>query len=641
VTIPGDSVQKKGIDTSAAIIPDTLGRMNTPSLVGTLDRALDSSRVLTKNDLNWLDYRYLGGILETIPGVYVREQFSEGQYSQLNIRGQDWRSIAITANGRLMNDPTSGIYNLFYFTPEYADRIEVITGPRAFLYGLNASGGVVNLVTKNYNSNRPFTKINYSESAYGYQFSDGTFSQNISRKVNFTFGFQHQGTDGRYPNTADDRWNMRVKVRYNPLKKFNIIVSEYLTHTETNLNGGVNPSIARTANAFDPLFATVRNTDSYEKVGRHDVDLSFVGTFFQDTTNVSMVTLYYSSNLREYRDEENRLNPNGIFIQSDHRSSWRGFVFTQNIDTRFQRFSFGSNAEIRKIEGSPNIGQRRNVINSAWAKEELLPGGALTIAGYGRYDRYLGENHYGVGADASLALEENITLFGGLSVSKRVPTYQELYWRDSTVSRSGDLVPETHRQLEIGAQLNPGESLNLRVAFFHRRVENAIGLFSYGSGVIFPGVLFSNVGTVTATGAEGKFAARLWVLYIDGVATYIVRNSGGARDRHLPDFSGNGGIYFWKELFSGDLNLKVGLRGRVVTSQEPTAFNPEVVAYVQQPGAAFWRGSSVDFFLIARIGDAYIHLMWDNLTNAEYYVTPYYPVIDRAFRLKISWEFLN
>ncbi|MBI4536313.1 MAG: TonB-dependent receptor, partial [Ignavibacteriae bacterium] len=169
---------------TAQPLPDTLGRMSTPSLVGTLDRSLDSTRVITADNLHWLDYRYLGGLLESVPGVFLREQFSEGQYSQLNIRGADWRTIAVLSDGRLLNDPASGIFNLFHFTTEYADRIEIITGPRSFLYGLNSSGGAINLLTKNYNSNKPFSKINYSESAYGYSIVDGTFSQNISRKIN-------------------------------------------------------------------------------------------------------------------------------------------------------------------------------------------------------------------------------------------------------------------------------------------------------------------------------------------------------------------------------------------------------------------------------------------------------------------------
>ncbi|MEK7249164.1 MAG: putative porin, partial [Bacteroidota bacterium] len=254
-------------------------RMSTPSLVGTYDRSLDSTKFLTKEELNFLDYRYLGRILETIPGVFVRDQFSIGGYNQLNIRGVDWRGIAVTSNGRLLNEPASGIFNLFHFTTEYADRIEFITGPRAFLYGVNSTGGAVNLVTKNYNSNRALSKLNYTETSYNYQYSDGTFSQNISRKVNFTFGFQHQGTDGRYTSSAHEAWNMRVKLRYNLSKNFNIILSEYLTSTETQLNGGID--IDKTGIlelAFDRIQAVVVNPDAFEKISRHDVDLSLVGT---------------------------------------------------------------------------------------------------------------------------------------------------------------------------------------------------------------------------------------------------------------------------------------------------------------------------------------------------------------------------
>ena len=157
--------------------------------------------------------RYLGDILETFPGGYVRNQEGEGQYHQITFDGSDWRGIAFLSNGRPLNDPATGIYNMYLFTPEYADRVEVVTGPRAFLYGFNAAGGAVNLVTKNYNSNKPFTKLDYSESEFGYAFADGTFSQNISRRVNVTFGFQHQATDGRFTNSQYDGW---ISARKNP-----------------------------------------------------------------------------------------------------------------------------------------------------------------------------------------------------------------------------------------------------------------------------------------------------------------------------------------------------------------------------------------------------------------------------------------
>ena len=635
-------------DSAMALVghPDTLGRMSTPSLVGTVDRGLSLSHLYTQEDLRWLDYRYLGGILETYGGVFLRDQFSDGQYSQVTIRGADWRSIAVAANSRPMNDPASGVYNLFYFSPEYADRIEVITGPRAFLYGLNSTGGVINFVTKNYNSNRPFSKVNYTESAYNYQYSDGTFTQNVSRKVNLTFGFQHQGTNGRFQNSTHDAWNMRVKIRYNISRDLNIILSEYLTSTRTQLNGGVNVGQAITAIAFEnPLQATIKNPDAYEKVNRHDVDLSFVGTFLGDTTDVSLLTLYYSNSFREYRDEEvGRSSPNGIFVFSDHRTSWMGAVLTQNISTRVQRFSAGGNIELRQIEGSPNLGRRRNVIGSVWMKEEVPVGDGLTLAGFGRYDWYLNTSYAGLGADATVHISDKASLFGGFSASNRVPTYQELYWTGSNVERFGEITSEKHRAIEIGTRIHLPGGGTAHMAYFHRTIDDPILLSTFDNGQggqPFPGVRFSKGEKITAHGVEASIAFQLWVLYFDGVATYIMQKTDGVDLALYPKLSANGGVYFWKRILNDNLDLKVGLRGRFLSSQQGAVFNPEVLAYVPNSGPRIGLGSSTDFFLIARIGNAYFHLMWENLLNNTYFVTPYYPAFDRAARFGIKWEFLN
>ena len=385
----------------------------------------------------------------------------------------------------------------------------------------------------------------------------------------------------------------------------------------------------------------MRNTDTFEKINRHDVDLSLVGTIFGDTANVSMLTLYYSNSFREYRDAENLLITNGVFIESDHVSSWMGAQLTQNINTKAQRLSFGSNLEIRQIEGSPNIGRRRNVIGSAWIKEELLINHAVTVAGFGRYDRYLKKDYFGLGADATFNLAEEVSLFGGLSFSRRLPNYQELYWTDSTVSRSGSITAEKHRQAEIGAHVTLHDLVNVRVTYFHRTVEDAIRFLPFGSGFVFPGILFTNVDKITTNGIEARIAIRWWLFYLEGVGTYLVQKSGGTKISSYPKFSANGGIYFWNKLVNDNLDLKIGFRGRYTSSQTGFEFNPEVLAYVTNSHQDIGLGSSVDAFLIAHIGDAYLHFIWENLTNQQYFATPFYPVRDRAIRIGVSWEFLN
>ncbi|MDH3252849.1 MAG: TonB-dependent receptor plug domain-containing protein, partial [Ignavibacteria bacterium] len=596
----------------------------------------------TQNDLPWLHHRYLGEVLMTYPGVVMREQFSLGHYSQLTMRGVDWRGIAYTMNGRLLNDPSSGIYNPYYVVAEYGDRFEIVTGTRAFLYGLNSTGGIVNMVTRNYNSNRPLSKINYTEGGYNEQYSDGTFSQNISRRLNFTFGFQHQSTDTRFINGTHLAWNARVKLRYELSRKLNLILSEYYTSTKTQMNGGVQVADGVTEISFDPLRATVRNASSYEKANRHDVDLSLVGTLLGDTTNVTTLTLYYSNSLREYRDEpEGGFTPDSIAIRSDHRSSWMGALFTQNYDLEWQRLSVGGSIEIRQIEGSPNIGRRRNVIGGVWGKEELLLSDRVILSGYARYDQYLGQSYLGAGADATIRLSSSLSVHGGFSFSRRVPTYQELYWQGADVSRISSLDAEQHRNVEAGARLEIPSLLSTRLTVFHRTVTDPIRVLGYDGGGPFTGILFVNASPIRTTGLEASVVVRPWVLTIEGTGTFLIQEDDTSTLGVYPRFTGVGGVYYWNSIFRGALDLKVGVRGKISTRQDGEQFNPEVLAYATNTGQPISAGSSIDFVLTARIGDAHIHLLWENLLNSRYFLTPFYPVYERAVRFGISWQFLD
>ncbi|MEW6509323.1 MAG: putative porin [Bacteroidota bacterium] len=635
---PADSIAA-GRDTTAA--PDTT-RMTSPSLVGSLDRHIDPPSYRTRENLHWLDYRYAGDILATFPGAYVRDQHSEGQYSQLTFGGSDWRSIAVLMNGRLMNDPASGIYNLYGITPEYADRIEVVSGPRAFLYALNSAGGSVNIVTKNYNSNKPFTKLDYSEGAYGYAYTDGTFSQNISRHVNLTFGFQHQATDGRYANSVYDGWNARSKIRIALSPDLNVILAHYYTSTQTGLNGGVDLIASGSSRAFDRIQTVVKNTDSYEKISRHDLDLSIVGTFMGDTANVTSLTLYYSGFLRQYRDEENRPFPNGVFISSDHASSWMGLHFTQNLQSEFHRLDAGASLELRQVEGSPNLGRIRRTTGAVWVKEELLPGSPWSLAGFGRYQRYRDRDYVGLGADGTLRLFEGLSVFGGLSISRRVPTFQELFWVDSTVARTVKPVAETHRVAEAGIALDAGPAGGLRISFFHRTVVDPITISPLtGLSSPFPALRFGNGAALFSNGISARVDLRFWYIAVEGTAQYLLRTSGGERLDDYPKLAGSGGVYFWHRLLKDRLELKAGFKGSFAFAHEGLAFNPEVIAYVPSVGPALGTTGTVDFFLIAHIGDAYVHFMWENLPDVRWYGTPYYPAGERALRFGIAWEFMN
>jgi len=408
------------------------------------------------------------------------------------------------------------------------------------------------------------------------------------------------------------------------------------------MNGGVDLTSSGGALPFDNTLAVLRQDSTYEKVTRNDVDIALIGTLLGDTSDVMSITFYYSHTLREFRERE---DPYHVFppgVSSDHVSSWMGVQASQDVVSRFQRFSAGASAELRQIEGSPDLGRRRDLIGSLRAKEELEAAPAVALALYGRLDRYIRKNYAGLGADCSVRLGPWLSFFGGASMSWRVPNYQELYWSDSTVVRTGSIVAEHHAVAEAGAELGDARTGTVRVALFRRTVTDPIVYSPHGgTRSPFPGAVIANGPAINSGGVNAHIDLRLFSFLLEGNVEYIVQTSGGGTLQAFPKFSGNGGLYYRSALAGGKLELKTGFRGRFTSPYAGVLFNPEMIAAVSNSGTPLGTSASADFFLLAHIGDAYIHFMWENLANIHYYGTPYYPGGERGIRFGISWEFLN
>jgi outer membrane receptor protein involved in Fe transport len=617
---------------------DSLFRYHAPPLAGSIDHALDTNRVMTAAEIPWYDVRYLGDALAVFPGVYIRDQQGVGQYNQPSFMGTDWRGIAVLSDGRPLADPASGTFNLFLYPPENVERIEVITGTRGFLYGFSGAGGTVNIVTKNFNNNTPFTKIDFSQSGYSYETSDASFSQNLSRRLNLSFGLRHQGTDGRFRNSSADIWNLRGKVRWAITPTLALILSDTYGSALMGMNGGDVPSQTGTLQAFSVSFAQVHNTQSYEKLFRHELDLSLAGNIFDDSTAHTLLTFYYAHNERQYRDVNDRGSDNGVFLMSDHLSLWEGALLKQEWRTGPHQWLAGASAEVRQVEASPNIGRQHTTLISLWGKDQVQILTPLTLSLYGRLDWIRGETLSGAGVDLTLQLFAPLSLFGGISVSRRAPNELELYWADSIVSRPGPIVAEKHRMAEIGVSFVTANA-DVRITGFQRRVTSPILLERFG-GNIFPSFSVLNGDQNTFTGISLRFLIRPWVLAIEGSGTYMT-GSGGAATTLYPQFSGQGGVYYWRTMFDGHLDLKVGFRGSGQSSQTGEVFNPEALTYVRNIDRKIGAGAKVDFVLLARIGNAHIHLVWENLTSEQYFTTPYYPELDQLVRFGIAWELFN
>ena len=639
---PADTLKAGSADTSA-VRADSLFRGRIPERVGTLDRGALPAGDLGFDRLLWKAFRYPGDGLAWQQGVFLMDQSSEGQYTQVSARGLDWRSVSASTDGRSVVDPATSLYNLYYASPANDERIEVVTGPRSMLYGLQGAGAALNFVTANISSNRPFTSIEYVEGPDGYAVFDGVYSQNVTRRLSGTLGAHRQTTDGRYLNSNFDVWNVRAKLRYHLTEDLALLFSEHYTSAQTGLNGGINTVATGAADISNPQNAVVVNQDSYDKINRHDLDLTLVGTLIGDTTEVTRLTVFYSASLREYRDEENRLEPNGIFIQSDHRSSWAGAQLTQNLSWDALGINVGGEIQRKQIEGSPNLGRQDRVTGALWGKAELAVSGTLTAALFGRAEEFMGTTYAGAGADASWRFTGGSALFAGLSVSQRPPTFFELFWNDSTVTRALTPGAEKHFHGEIGLEFDLPRGGNARIAAFYRRVDDPVLFSPFGADrFVFPGISIAQGGSQEFTGVDGTLTLRVWELTLEAAAMALYgRDGAGGSAKYTPAGSGRAGLYYWNELYSGTLNLKVGVQGRFASDFTGYRFNPEAASYVRNAGEAVAGSAALDLLLVADLDGARVHFIWENPLGLTYYTAPYVVGPARGIRFGVYWPFLD
>jgi vitamin B12 transporter len=104
--------------------------------------------VVTGEELRRQQVRYAGEALRSLPGVSVGRSGGFGNFTQVRIRGAEGNHTLVLIDGIEANNLSDGEFDFSNLSAEDIERIEVIRGPLSGLYGSNAVGGVVNIITR-------------------------------------------------------------------------------------------------------------------------------------------------------------------------------------------------------------------------------------------------------------------------------------------------------------------------------------------------------------------------------------------------------------------------------------------------------------------------------------------------------------
>ncbi|KAB2873411.1 MAG: TonB-dependent receptor [Bauldia sp.] len=158
---------------AAGEIPEVVVTPNlTPTEIG---RSGSTVSVISAEDIARAPTQSIAQLLRTVPGVVVTEVGGPGGQATVSIRGTEAQHTLVLIDGVRVNDPSSARDEFDFSVLSMTDieRIEVLRGPQSALYGSDAIGGVINIITR-----KPSGAPQMSVSGYGgsYGTRSGSFS---------------------------------------------------------------------------------------------------------------------------------------------------------------------------------------------------------------------------------------------------------------------------------------------------------------------------------------------------------------------------------------------------------------------------------------------------------------------------------
>jgi hypothetical protein len=146
---------------------------------------------------------------------------------------------------------------------------------------------------------------------------------------------------------------------------------------------------------------------------------------------------------------------------------------------------------------------------------------------------------------------------------------------------------------------------------------------------------------VIVLGANSQALVRLGPLEIIGILTMTQYKQEDSLKTLMPDVIVSGEASYHDRFFRDKLEAKFGVRSRFFNRQNAMKFDPQTLSYFQYSDYIIGRSTTVDLFMILKIGDAQISLSLNNIMNVPYILSPIYPMPPRYLRLSVNWVFID
>ncbi|WP_252353470.1 TonB-dependent receptor domain-containing protein [Aeromonas jandaei] len=450
---------------AAALLPTAAFAQTTipinPTLVITANRVeqpvssvLAPVVVIDRAEIESRQVQSLPELLKTLPGVQIATLGGRGHISSLFIRGTNSNHSLVLMNGRPIAAMVAGTPDLSQIPLGNIERIEYIRGPRAAVYGSDAIGGVINLITKTSAKNGSETHLKGGAGSHGYGQGELKTVQSLGQKTDMNMLIGYERTDG-----FDVVANTKQPDRDGFASR----------NGQIGLNHAFNDAWSADFNAqgYDNLTDTDGSTDqSRVQAFQYDGGLKFQGKDLISRLEAS----YGENKLKTWQEAKGEASGEPIHTGLTRFSwinSWSGIEgmnLTGGADWQREEMKSDSRS-YGKTFSAPDRDNTGLFAVGSYRWQALLwelSGRTDDNQQYGRHNTW--------SAASGLDIDENHNVRLSYGTGFKAPTFNQLYYPGS---ENPTLKPEESKNLELGLS-GRYSAWDWSVNLYRNRIDNLI-----------------------------------------------------------------------------------------------------------------------------------------------------------------------
>lgn len=485
VTLTRTAYQADALPTSAEVVkPETFKKYDAQNA---------GEAIANETDVQELPINAVGGL----SGAAVA-----------SIRGASSAQTLVLIDGRPMEGFALGTADLSEIPTEEIDHIEIVRGGASALYGPNAMGGVINVITKRAQYHGlPISDVGYETGSYGRQGFTLDFGSR-SGPLDYYFYGDNKWISGFRSNSDDRQYNVGGNLGYSMGKAGKLLFDLSSYHNDAGIPGpncGPNDPFCLTGIPLPPnAFNNKDEKPASSPTARQDVITDYVRTsYLLPLPADSLLTLRAFGMQREvqYMDPD---DPNPFNVSDTDRHE-------QDKGTEAQLalpygLLFGGNFLHDREDNTDLITPSNTFIRSLdnWGVfgQDTLKQGPFTLIPSGRFDH---NSQAGDSKNPRIQLIADATdwlrFSGSAGRSFRAPTIDELFYVSPGYVGNPNLLPETAWTYDSGFELHQ-DSTSFQATYFRANVSNLIQAVQSDPNNLNSPYESVNIGTAHRQGAE-------------------------------------------------------------------------------------------------------------------------------------------